>query len=69
MALLEPLLAHPGRILLAHCYCKAVNKACEGEAKRKYFEHAGALMTADASGDKLLKFEGVPKGTEFNFYR
>ena len=40
-----------------------------GEAKRKCFENAGALMTADASGDKLLKFEGVPKGTEFNFYR
>ena len=39
------------------------------EAKRKYFEHAGTLMTADASGDKLLKFEGVHKGTEFNFYR
>ena len=62
MALLEPL-------ILYLRYCKAVNKACEGEAKRKYFEHAGALMTADASGDKLLKFEGVPKGTEFNFYR
>ena len=40
-----------------------------GEAKRTYFEHVGALMTADASGDKLLKFEGVPKGTEFNFYQ
>ena len=24
-------------------------------------------MTADASGDELLKFEGVSKGTEFNF--
>ena len=37
--------------------------------KRKYFEHAGARMTADASGDELLKFEGVSKGTELNFYR
>ena len=55
------------RILLAHWYCKAFKKACEGEAKRKYFEHAGALMTADGSGDDLIKLEGVPKGEKFEF--
>ena len=48
-------------------YCKAFHKACEGDAKRKYFEHAGALMTADGSGDDLIKLEGVPKGEKFEF--
>ena len=37
------------RILLANWYFKAVKKALEGEAKCKYFEHAGALLTADAA--------------------
>ena len=30
------------RILIAQWYCKAYHKALESEAKRKYFEHAGA---------------------------
>ena len=34
-------------------------------AKRKYFEHAGALMTADGTGDELIKLEGGPKGEKF----
>ena len=55
------------RILIAQWYCKAFHKACEGDAKRKYFEHAGALMTADGSGDDLIKLEGVPKGEKFEF--
>ena len=55
------------RILIAQWYCKAFQKACEGDAKRKYFEHAGALMTADGSGDDLIKLEGVPKGEKFEF--
>ena len=37
-------------------------RVCQGEANRKYFEHAGALMTADGTGDDLIKLEGVPKG-------
>ena len=33
------------------------------EAKRKYFEHAGALLTADGTDDDLLiKLEGAPAG-------
>ena len=48
------------RILLAHWYCKAANKAFEGEAKRKYFEHAGALLTADGTDDNLIRLEGTP---------
>ena len=31
------------------------------EAKWKYFQHAGALLTADGSDDELIKFEGVPE--------
>ncbi len=45
---------------------KATKKALEGDAKRKYFEHAGALMTADGSAcgsdDHLIKLEGTPPG-------
>ena len=41
---------------------RACNKALEGEAKRKYFEHAGALLTADGTDDDLIKFEGTPSG-------
>ena len=54
------------RILLATWYSKAVQRALEGEAKWKYFQHAGALLTADGSDDDLIKFEGVchcQKGT------
>ena len=31
-------------------------------AKLKYFQHAGALLTADGTDDELIKFEGVPAG-------
>ena len=42
---------------------KAFSKALQGEAKRKYFEHAGALLTADGTDDDLLiKLEGAPAG-------
>ena len=61
----RPFTASDRRILIAQWYCKAFHKACEGDAKRKYFEHAGALMTADGSGDDLIKLEGVPKGEKF----
>ena len=50
------------RILLANWYYNAVKKALEGDAKRKYFEHAGALLTADGSDDHLIQLEGTPKG-------
>ena len=36
--------------------------ALEGEAKRKYFEHAGALLTADGTDDDKIKLEGTPPG-------
>ena len=39
-----------------------MRKALEGEAKLKYFQHAGALLTADGTDDDLIKFEGVPEG-------
>ena len=37
-----------------------MKKALEGDAKRKYFEHAGALLTADGTDDDLIKLEGTP---------
>ena len=56
------LTASDRRILLASWYTKAVRRALEGDAKLKYFQHAGALLTADGSDDHLIKFEGVPAG-------
>ena len=50
------------RVLLACWYTRAVQRALEGDAKLKYFQHAGALLTADGSDDELIKFEGVPDG-------
>ena len=55
------LTASDRRILLANRYFKAVKKALEGNAKRKYFEHAGALLTADGTDDDLIKLEGTPR--------
>ena len=43
------LTASDRRILLAKWYKKAVTKALQGDAKRQYFQHAGALLTADGS--------------------
>ena len=48
--------------LLGNWYYKAVRRALEGDAKVKYFQHAGALMTADGTDDDLIKPEGVPVG-------
>ena len=56
------LTASDRRILLGTWYYKACKKALEGEAKRKYFEHAGALLTADGTDDDLIKLEGTPAG-------
>ena len=56
------LTASDRRVLLGTWYYKACNKALQGEAKRKYFEHAGALLTADGTDDDLIKLEGTPVG-------
>ncbi|KAL1508703.1 hypothetical protein AB1Y20_004798 [Prymnesium parvum] len=50
------------RILLGTWYYRAVNKALQGEAKLKYFQHAGAMLTADGTDDDLIKLEGAPVG-------
>ena len=60
------LTASDRRILLANWYYKAVNQALEGDAKRKYFEHAGALLTADGTDDDLIRFEDIPEGYKLN---
>ena len=49
---------------------QAVQQAASPRApptKRKYFEHAGAMLTADGTDDELIKLEGVPKGETFSF--
>ena len=43
-----------------HRYYEAVKKALEGDAKRKYFEHAGTLLAADGSDD-ALGFVALPE--------
>ena len=50
------LTASDRRILLANWYNTAVKRALEGQAKLKYFEHAGCLLAADGSNDDLVKF-------------
>ena len=61
------LTASDRRILIATWFFEACKRAFEGAAKRKYFEHAGALMTAYGSDDDKIKLEGVPKGEKFTF--
>ena len=51
--------------MLANWFFRAVKKALEGDAKRKYFEHAGGLITADGSDDDLIKPEGAPSDFKF----
>ena len=55
------LTASDRRILLANWFYTGFQRACEGTAKRKYFEHAGALLTADGADDHLIQLEGAPK--------
>ncbi len=61
------LTASDRRVLIATWFYRGCMKALAGRAKRKYFEHAGALMTADGTDDELIKLEGVPKGEKFTF--
>jgi hypothetical protein len=61
------LTASDRRILLGTWYCAAYRRALTGPAKRKYFEHTGALLTADGTGDDLIQLEGVPKGHTFSW--
>ena len=51
-----------GCALDRHWFYKAFYKALEGDAKRKYFEHAGALLTADGTDDDKIKLESAPVG-------
>ena len=56
------LTASDRRIIIAHWFYNATVKALCGDAKRKYFEHAGALLTADGSDDDKIKLESAHKG-------
>ena len=58
----SPLILH----LKCGRYSKAYHRVCK-LGVRKYFEHAGALITADGTGDERIKLEGVPKGHTFTF--
>ena len=57
----KALTASDRRILIAHWFYDAFYEAVKGEAKKKYFEHAGALLTADGSDDDKIKLESAPK--------
>lgn len=63
------LTASDRRILLAQWYVKAHNRIVDEMSStiRKWFEHTGALLTADGSGDDLIKLEGMPKGHKFSW--
>jgi hypothetical protein len=55
-------------VLLANWYYKATMRALEGDAKLKYFQHAGALLTADGTDDDLIQLEGtLPDYTYYNY--
>ena len=41
-------------MLLGNWYYNACMKALQGDAKRKYFEHYGALLTADGTDDEKI---------------
>ena len=43
-----------------------LRRGSESRALPKYFEHAGALLTADGTGDNKIKLEGVVKGQELS---
>ena len=52
---------------MATWFDKAVKRALEGEAKVKYFQHSGCLLTADGTDDELIyKFEVAPAGYKLN---
>jgi hypothetical protein len=60
---------HDGKLIQYSCsYYKARKKAVESRALPKYFENAGALLTADDSGDDKdkIKLEGVTKRQELS---
>ena len=63
------LTASDRRILIAQWYCAAWKRICKEKADtlRKYFEHTGALLTADGTADELIKMEGVPKDKTFSW--
>ena len=63
----EELTASDRRILLANWYVEAHHRIVKSRAIRKYFEHTGALLTADGTGDDLIKLEGMPKGHVFTW--
>jgi hypothetical protein len=39
-----------------------LRRGSENRALPKYFEHAGALLTADGTGDNKIKLESAPVG-------
>ena len=58
------LTASDRRILLANWYYRATVKALKGHAKWAYFQHAGALLTADGSDDDLIiSWRAPPQAT------
>jgi hypothetical protein len=63
----DELTASDRRILFANWYVKAHHRVVQSRAVHKYFEHTGGLLTADGTGDELIKLEGMPKGHRFTW--
>jgi len=51
------------RSVTARCTYNAMKCNCF----RKYFEHAGAMLTANGTDDHLIKLEGMTKKDTFSF--
>ena len=56
------------RVKLSHWAGEAWEACCKDRnAMRRYMEKAGAMMTADGTGDELIALEGMPKDYQYEF--
>ena len=56
------------RVKLSHWAGEAWVACCKDrKAMRRYLEKAGAMMTADGTGDELIALEGMPKDYQYEF--
>lgn len=67
----DTMTASEKRVALTAWAGEAWEWCCSGEAKReclrRYLEKAGAMMTADGSGDEKITLEGLPVGFKYEF--
>ena len=67
----DTMTASEKRVVLTAWAGEAWEWCCSGEEKRgclrRYLEKAGAMMTADGSGDEKIGLEGLPVGFKYEF--